>query len=158
MTCEEAEVLLPLVADGALDTTADPALFAHLARCEQCQEALMRHDVVSLALTRSRPASLMATGPARRWRVRTLPWPVALAASLAAAAGLWGWLATLPRATPSTPALQVVQVPGPDGQPVYVVLDGDRMTVVDPRALDGRAPAAAQPPQAVQFKPTTPSR
>lgn len=50
MTCEEAEPLLPLVADGALEPDDDPALFDHLASCAACQESLARHDLITLAV------------------------------------------------------------------------------------------------------------
>lgn len=154
MTCEEAEALLPLVADGSLDADADPVLFAHLARCCDCQEALMRHDVVSIALETTRPAS--ATGEVRRRepiRHVFLPWPAALAASLAAAAGLWMWLATLqqPRAAQAAPAMEVVQVLGADGQPIYVVMKDGQMTVVDPRAIDGKTPTTQPQLTPVRF-------
>ena len=55
LSCEEAEALLPLVADSALDADSDPALFAHLARCVICQESLACHDLVALSLTRNVP-------------------------------------------------------------------------------------------------------
>lgn len=156
-TCEDVESLLPLVADGALDAAADPALFAHLARCCTCQEALAHHDLVTIALEATRPAAL-PSAPARREPIRHvfLPWPAALAASLAAAAGLWMWLATLhhERATPAAAATQVVQVMAADGHPVYVVVQGEQVTVIDPRAIDGKA--ASGQPQVQPVKFTTP--
>jgi len=78
LSCEEIESLLPLVADGALDAEADPALFAHLARCVTCQESLACHDLVALSLTRSPIAA-----PSRFLR-RTipLPWAIGSAAAL----------------------------------------------------------------------------
>ena len=33
LTCEDAEAMLPLVADGVLLEEDDPQLFAHLAEC-----------------------------------------------------------------------------------------------------------------------------
>lgn len=159
MNCEEAGALLPLVADGALDAEADPALFAHLARCCDCQDVLMRHDLVGIALETTRPTAV--TGEARRRepiRHVFLPWPAALAASLAAAAGLWMWLASLQQqqrpAAPTAPA--VVQVLGADGQPIYVVMQDGQMTVVDPRAIDGKAPAVQ--PQVTPVRFTTPPK
>jgi hypothetical protein len=153
LTCEEVTTLLPLVADGALDADGDPGLFAHLGRCCECQEALMRHDLVTVALERTRPASV--TGLPRRAPIRhiVLPWPAALAASLVAAAGLWMWLASLQQArtAPTTPATQVVQVLGADGQPVYVVVQGDQVTVIDPRAMDGKASSNQPQVQPVKF-------
>jgi hypothetical protein len=153
MTCEEAAALLPLVADGALDAAADPVLFAHLARCCDCQDALMRHDLVGLALEATRPAQATAQTP-RRAPIRHvfLPWPATLAASLVAAVGLWMWLATLHHERAVTaPAVEVVQVLGPDGQPVYVVMQDGQMTVVDPRVIDGKAPAAQPQVTPVRF-------
>lgn len=160
LTCEEVAALLPLVADGALDADGDPGLFAHLARCCECQDALMRHDLVTVALEATRPAN---DGVSHRQPKREpirhifLPWPAALAASLAAAAGLWMWLATMQqnRVAPTAPATQVVQVVGADGQPVYVVVQGDQVTVIDPRAIDGKAPAGQ--PQVTPVKFNTPA-
>lgn len=159
-TCEEVAALLPLVADGALDADADPALFAHLARCCDCQDALMRHDLVTVALESTRPASdASQQRQPRREPIRHvfLPWPAALAASLAAAAGLWMWLASVQgnRVAPTAPATQVVQVLGAEGQPVYVVVQGDQVTVIDPRAIDGKAPAGQ--PQLTPVKFNTPA-
>jgi hypothetical protein len=158
LTCEEVEALLPLVADGALDADVDPALFMHLARCCDCQDALMRHDLVTVALEVTRPgvvAGGVARRPARRAVIRQvfLPWPAALAASLVAAAGLWMWLASMQstRTTPEAQATQVVQVLGADGQPLYVVVQGDQVTVIDPRVIDGKAPANQTQVQAVKF-------
>ncbi|MBN8526572.1 MAG: zf-HC2 domain-containing protein [Planctomycetes bacterium] len=48
MSCAEAEPLLPLVADGALDPDSDPALFAHLAACPACQRVVALLDLVGL--------------------------------------------------------------------------------------------------------------
>ena len=53
LTCDEAEALLPLVADAQLDPDSDPTLFEHLARCDDCQRSLARHDLVTLALSDS---------------------------------------------------------------------------------------------------------
>ena len=154
LSCDEVASLLPLVTDGALDAESDPALFAHLARCCECQEALMRHDLVTVALERTRQVSVTEIAR-RREPIRHvfLPWPAALAASLLAAAGLWMWLASLQHAQvgPQTPAMQVVQVLGADGQPVYVVVQGDQVTVIDPRAIDGKAPASQSPTTPVKF-------
>lgn len=156
LSCDEVASLLPLVADGALDAEGDPALFAHLARCCECQEALVRHDLVTVALERTRLGSVSVNeAPRRREPIRQvfLPWPAALAASLVAAAGLWMWLASSQHAQvgPQTPATQVVQVLGADGQPVYVVVQGDQVTVIDPRAIDGKAPASQSQATPVKF-------
>ena len=149
LTCEEVAALLPLVADGALDAAADPALFTHLARCCECQDDLMRHDLVTVALEATRPATADSSVSRQREPKREpirhvfLPWPAALAASLAVAVGLWMWLASMQpgRTAHTAPATQVVQMVGADGQPVYVVVQGDQVTVIDPRAIDGKAPA-----------------
>lgn len=161
LSCEETAALLPLVADGALDAEADPALFAHLARCCECQDALMRHDLVTVALEATRPVDSARHRSAHPAVIRHtfLPWPAALAASLAAAAGLWMWLATMQpdRVAPVAPTTQVVQVMGADGQPVYVVVQGDQVTVIDPRTIDGKAPAHLPQVQPVKFNtPTKP--
>ena len=50
MTCEECEDLLPLVADGVLDESDDPALFHHLARCPRCQASLAVYGRIDLLL------------------------------------------------------------------------------------------------------------
>lgn len=154
LTCEEAIPLLPLVADGALDETADPALFAHLSRCCDCQENLAQHDLVNLALEASR-SSAKSAQLSRREPVRHvfLPWPATLAASLAAAAGLWMWLTTLHNGRPVAPAptTQVVQVMSDDGNPVYVVVQDGQMTVIDPRTIDGKASRDATNVQAVKY-------
>jgi len=153
LTCEEADALLSLVADGAIDAEADPALFAHLARCCDCQDELMRHDLVTVALQTT--SARVPTTAARRAPIRHvfLPWHSALAASLVAAAGLWMWLASLQagHSAPSAPAMQVVQVLGTDGQPVYVVVQGEQVTVIDPRAIDGKGTNAQPQVQPVKF-------
>ncbi len=99
LTCDEVEALLPLVADGSIDLSADPALGAHLGTCAQCQDSLARHDLVDLALRR--PATLDRD----RGRLH-LPWPVALAVAaslVAAVAGTW-WYVNTP-AMPNAPTL-----------------------------------------------------
>jgi anti-sigma factor RsiW len=163
LSCDEVTALLPLVADGALDAEGDPALFAHLARCCECQEALMRHDLVTVALERTCPvnatnansAASVKDGSRRRAPIRHvfLPWPAAVAASVIAAAGLWMWLASWQQnhVAPQAPATQVVQVLGADGQPIYVVVQGEQITVIDPRAIDGKAPASQQQSTPVKF-------
>ena len=152
--CEDVESLLPLVADGALDAETEPALFAHLARCCACQEALTHHDLVTVALEATRPTTL-PQAQARREPIRHvfLPWPAALAASLAAAAGLWMWLTTMHNghAAPPIAATQVVQVMAADGHPVYVVVQGEQVTVIDPRTIDGKAVNGQQQVQPVKF-------
>lgn len=158
MTCAEAEPLLPLVADGALDPEGDPALFAHLSRCTQCQDALARHDLVTLALERGQPAVV------RRPRLRLLvPVALAAAAALALAAGLWWWTAAgdpppvpvaaaiAPDRAPGRPQAQapepapalasedprILRSVGRDGQVRYLIQHPDRVQVVDLGAIDG---------------------
>ncbi len=88
-TCDEVEALLPLVADGSLDETSDPALFAHLARCCACQDSLARHDLVELALEKGFAAEVPTAGKSRLIRF-TPAFASACAASLALAmAGGW---------------------------------------------------------------------
>lgn len=159
LPCEEIAALLPLVADDSINAETDPALFAHLARCCDCQEALASHDAVNMALEYTRPFASVITRP-RRSSVRHvfLPWPAALAASLAAAVGLWMWLTTLQSARPPSPAptTQVVQVLSSDGHPLYVVVEGEQITVIDPRTIDGKA--SVNQPQVQPVKYLTPQR
>lgn len=149
LSCAEVEPMLPLVADGALDADGDPALFAHLARCEACQEALARHDLISLALAQPAPAVPQPI----RFR---LPLPLAVASAaalLAAVTGAW-WLATRPAAEAEALArrevIRVVRPGEPQAQPVYLIRDGER---IDPARLefgrDGEPTGAAAPPGAV---------
>lgn len=102
MTCEHAEttVLLHLFGEA-------PSWYAgHLARCEECQEALAEHaltvglvegvfreeeddmQVATLELVGARPrpeaAAPAATRPRRRW----FPWIAAAAAGIAVAGGI----------------------------------------------------------------------
>lgn len=51
LTCQDAEELLPLVAEGLLDPYSDPDLFAHLAECQCCQTSLETHDLITLSLS-----------------------------------------------------------------------------------------------------------
>lgn len=155
VTCEEAEALLPLVADGALDATSDPSLFAHLSRCMGCQESLARHDLVSLALDQG-------VGPAapKAWHI-TLPttWAVASAAGIALAAGAtWQWqrasaveatlmakVAAMPATAPRTrPEADVMSV-GDARQRAYVVLQDGHAVLVEPP----RRPAVTRHPPLV---------
>jgi hypothetical protein len=158
LPCEEVAALLPLVADGAINAESDPALFAHLARCCDCQEALASHDAVTIALEFTSPsASVLARSRQAPIRHVFLPWPAALAASLAVAAGLWMWLSAPQNAqtAPQTSMTQVVQVMSSDGNPLYVVVEGEQVTVIDPRNIDGKAAVSQSQVQPVKFvKPT----
>jgi anti-sigma factor ChrR (cupin superfamily) len=53
MSCDEVEALLPLVADGTLDATNEPALFSHVASCQRCQDSLALHDLVGISLSQT---------------------------------------------------------------------------------------------------------
>ncbi len=158
LPCEEVAALLPLVADGAINAESDPALFAHLARCCDCQEALASHDVVTIALEYTSPsASVMARSRQAPIRHVFLPWPAGLAASLAVAAGLWMWVSASQnvQSAPQTSMTQVVQVMSSDGNPLYVVVEGEQVTVIDPRNIDGKAAVSQSQVQPVKFvKPT----
>jgi hypothetical protein len=144
MDCAEAEALLPLVADGALDAEGDPALFAHLARCAACQDSLARHDLVELALARD---GVGAAAPrARRYRL-PLPWAIASAACLMLAVAL-GWTyvrearqeadyaARLAAITPPPqPETEVISLGGDDPRhPSYVILQDGQAVLVQPNA------------------------
>lgn len=152
LTCDESEALLPLVADGQLDPDRDPALFEHLARCDDCQRSLARHDLVTLALGDSaRPARASAPRPLT-WR---LPWPAALAASLLAAFGLWLALDAygVRRDAERQPQTRVIRVDQPgQAKPVYVVIDANgATTVIDPQAGDARAKPTGDTPIPVKY-------
>lgn len=153
MSCAEAEPLLPLVADGALDPDSDPALFAHLAACPACQRLVAQHDLIDLAIRQA--------GPVERPRASIIRfWPYAAAACLAIAAGIWlqggsmppaaptAPLATAPAPVPTAPAPAPAAAPAPDspdvialrradGSAVYLIRQGDTWVAVDPAAMDG---------------------
>lgn len=139
LTCDDVEALLPLIADDQLDPDSDPTLFEHLARCDDCQRSLARHDLVTLALTDStRPAPRLALRSIT-WR---LPWPAAVAASLVAALGLWLALdAFAVRRDAVRPAqAQVIRIDQPgQAKPVYVVIDANGTAIIDPQAGDARS-------------------
>jgi hypothetical protein len=142
ITCEEADALLPLVADGALDAEQDPPLFAHLARCSACQEALARHDLVALALARDG----VGAASERNIRIRLpLPWAIASAACLGmGVTAAWSYaraeraeadfaarLAALPPS--DDPIDREVIVGGQDQHPVYVMLPDGQTVMLAPR-------------------------
>lgn len=173
MTCAEAEPLLPLVADGAVDPASDPGLFAHLATCPDCQRAVALHDLVTLALEASPPR------PAERAPVRAWPWMLAAAAAVAAALVLWpqavpaapaGHLATVPPPSPAagpaapSPAepaappqtrpasADVVAVPLADGGVAYLVRRDGQWRLLDPERLDGPVQPGLSPGEGVQVR------
>ncbi len=146
MTCSEAEPLLPLVADGAVDPASDPGLFAHLAGCPDCQRAVASHDLIALAIART-------PKPPRRASILRL-WPYAAAAGLALAAGAWllpvrsdiasATLAAappipIPAARAPVVSRDVIAVPQGDGSTLYLVRQGETWVAVDPSNLDGPA-------------------
>jgi len=134
--CDEAEALLPLVADGALDAAADPALFEHLSRCDACQHSLIMHDLVELAVGDGRQS------PSTRGGWRRLG-PVALAASLLGAAalgyGIWQFRAAfVPAESEAAAPSEVVDVRlGPDGTPQLRLRRDGRVQEI--QQIDGRA-------------------
>lgn len=153
MTCAEAEPLLPLVADGALEPDSDPTLFAHLASCPACQRQVAQHDLIDLAIRQAGPVEAPRASIIRFW-------PYAAAAGLTIAAGIWlqagsatpaapaAPLAAVPRPAPTTPAPaptvaaveaspDVIALRRADGTAVYLVRQGDAWVAVDPAAMDG---------------------
>jgi hypothetical protein len=151
LTCTDAEPLLPLIADGAIDAESDPALFAHLERCADCQEALARHDLINLALGQpaAAPRSRLAV---RHYRVPRA-WALASAAALVAAITLGAW-ALRPAATHGTPqvaeqTLLHVRTPGQaDPQELILIHQGSATVLVDPADLDHLRGDAQQTPDA----------
>lgn len=141
MSCDEVQALLPLVADGSLDQMNDPVLFEHLTRCGECQDALVGHDLITIALESSRPDT------ARSGRKLTfrLPLPLAAAATLLFGTGIWiaaqSWHAS---STAAAPLVDVTRVPGADGRMRYEIRQGDGVQLVDPEMVD-RAGTAAGP-------------
>lgn len=156
MTCAEAEPLLPLVADGAVDPAADPDLFDHLASCPACQRLVAEHDLITLALER---------GSVRRPRARILTLPhLAAAAALLLVLGAtaWAMLARSHQVAPVAPALAaepssappptsatapasatapltpaVLRVQRTDGSTFFLVRRDDTWVAVDPGLFDG---------------------
>jgi hypothetical protein len=126
-----------MVADGAIDAVADPALFDHLARCPECQGRLAHHDLITLCLEAGRGQALRPTLGAVHLR---LPWPLAAAAAmLVALLGAWLWSqAAAGNAHRERLERQVFLVPGSTPRhPCYVVVRGDQIEVIDPLAVDG---------------------
>lgn len=148
LACDEAEALLPLVADGTLDADGDPALFAHLARCSDCQESLARHDQVSMALEHG-VLEHPVQDRALRYRLPRA-WAALIAATLVMVVGA-AWmsasrghtehaLAAKLAAMPPHDVLaegadtEVIRVSGQDpSHPYYVILRDGRAVLVDPK-------------------------
>ncbi len=139
LTCADVEPLLPLVADEVLDDESDPDLFAHLARCARCQDALARHDLVTLAVS---TAPLRAVPPAVtviRYRVPQR-WIAATAALLTVAILGAAWNLRPHVSTDSVVAVQeLIRIADPETgreRPMLLIRQGDRSTLVDPREFD----------------------
>jgi hypothetical protein len=151
-TCADVEPLLPIIADGGLDPSTDVEIFAHLARCQDCQDALARHDLVTLAIANG------AEAPPQSSRLELvhlrLPLPYAIASAAAAVFALAGaWWLTQAAQQPSAPqsamlaqkllpknASEIIRVtkPGqPNGQPYYLVVQDGSVMLIDPQAVDG---------------------
>lgn len=140
LSCDEVEALLPQVADGRLDQDADPVLYEHLARCHACQDALVRHDLIAVALERSRPALVRTS----RSLVFRLPLPLAAAATLLFGAGIWIAVQSLTTAAaPAEPLVDVTRIPDPAGKVLYEIRQGDGVQLVDPERLDRPAETGA---------------
>ena len=141
--CADVEALLPLIADGAIDAASDAAIFDHLARCGDCQEALARHDLISLAIGAGAATPDDALACIRYRLPATTAWATA-AALLAVVTGLV-WYGGRPTVAPDHVAQrEVIRVttPGaPAQQPFYLIRDGDRL---DPAQLDFPAGDAQQ--------------
>lgn len=147
-TCADVEALLPLIADGAIDAASDASVFAHLSHCDDCQEALARHDLIGLAIG----AGGVATGDPHAPIHYRLPAPVAwatAAALLAAIGGVVSWSAGRGDAAgtgiASREVIRVVTPGEPAHRPYYLIRDGERL---DPAQLDfgaDEAPTDAAP-------------
>jgi hypothetical protein len=153
-TCAEVEQLLPLVADGALDAEADPVLFAHLAQCDACQQALAHHDMITLAIGQTAAVPAAPRLAVIHFRLpRLVAW--ASAAALMAGLGGLGWWV---RGASQVPAVVAdrevihVTVPGdPKDRGYFLIRDGSKWQRVDPGHLDG-----AQTPDPAASRATTP--
>lgn len=133
MSCDEVQALLPLVSDGSLDQVGDPALFEHLAHCHECQDVLVRHDLIGVVLEHSRPAEARSS----RHLVFRLPLPLAAAATILVGIGVWFVVQSALAAHPSvSPLADVTRVPGADGRVHYEIRQGNGIQVVDPEQLD----------------------
>ena len=133
LNCDEVAELLPLVADGAIQAEDDPSLFAHLARCPECQRDLALHDLATLAIGHGRdPAASVEAST----EIIRLSWPAALASSLLAAClGVAVWLAVgdntlAAQAQPEAAASVIGVYQDADGSTgVVLIRNGERIEV-----------------------------
>jgi anti-sigma factor RsiW len=140
LTCDDIVPLLPMVADGVIDDQNDPAVFDHLARCSECQDALMRHDLVTMSIECGNHHQRLA--PPRTWQVR-LPWPVGLAATLAFAGLTFELTSYVSDDKPQVVAdrVQVYKITSANSHHViYQVVQDGQVTPIDPHAIDGAMP------------------
>jgi hypothetical protein len=148
-TCADVEALLPLIADGAIDAASDAAVFDHLARCDDCQEALARHDLIDLAIGAGGVKPDAALAPIRYRLPPMVAWTAA-AALLAAVTGLGWYAAQGDHRRDAMAQREVISVttPGdPAHRPYYLIREGDRL---DPAQLDF---TAGDPTPASQARP-----
>lgn len=166
MTCPEAEPLLPLVADGAVDPSTDPDLFAHLAACPSCQRIVADHDLIALALRRSAPpapprariitfprlaaaalvliaigvAAIALAAPATAPAAHGLavhPAEHAPAPAPVAVAPAAPARAPVAAAIPEAAAPTVLRLARTDGSTVFLIRRGDAWVAIDPTQMDG---------------------
>ncbi len=153
--CPEVEALLPLVADGVIDADQDPELFAHLASCPSCQEALYRHDMVSLSLAAALPAPVNRPAAGLRWRL-----VAAAAALILLGLGLHQLVPqTEAPVDDSSLAIEVLEVlePAPGStEPRFLVRHKDRTLIVE--RLDDRALEAGEVVEDQEQAPIVPVR
>jgi anti-sigma factor RsiW len=122
VTCDEAGELLPLYADGELDTLRSVEVERHLADCPACAEAHAQGETLRAALAdpslyypaprglRERlRTSLRKQDQPRRPLIARLRWPVGIAAA-AALVALAGWGAIRALTAPSAEDLLAKEV------------------------------------------------
>ena len=146
MDCIEVEELLPLVAEGLIDPDSDPAVFEHLAGCDQCQASLEMHDLVTLQL--SHGSDLSPASPRSDVIHFQLSRPLAMAASflLVAMLGLTvglGWQSSQDQLStetisekPETQILDVLQARSDDESPLIIIRHQDQTIVVPQHQID----------------------
>jgi|GEM_PF-6279346 len=151
VTCAEIDQMLPLVADAVIDAESDPLIFAHLARCQACQESLAQHDLVTLALA---TVPLRRAAPTLAVVHYRLPrrWIAAAAAVLAVAGSVTAYGLRSPGPASAVVAQQEVihlldPVTGVQ-HPMLLIRQGSQSTLVDPASFDylHETPAAGDTP------------